>query len=130
MQLKKTIQIDLAARGESKTIGEAMVSGDSGYRALVFELMEDGKPWMVPEGTRAALAFSTEHGSRGEYDTMPDGLDAAVIDGNLVTMRLHDAVLERSGSVSLALVLRGQSCDRGRDPHDCCQCYNGEWWRD
>lgn len=112
MQLKKTIQIDLADRGKSKTIGEAMVSGDSGSRALVFELLEDGKPWMVPEGTRAALAFRTDLGSQGEYDTMPDGLDAAVIDGNLVTMRLHDAILERPGGVKLALVLRDQALGR------------------
>lgn len=112
MQLKKTIQIDLADRGKCTTIGEAMVSGDSGCRALVFELMEDGKPWMVPEGTRAALAFRTDLGSQGEYDTMPDGADAAQIEGNLVTMRLHDAILARSGGVELALVLRDQKLAR------------------
>ena len=106
MQFKKTIQIDLADRGKCETLGEAAVSGDSGARALVFALVEAGKPWPVPEGTRAALAFQTDLGSSGEYDTMPDGTDAAEIDGNLVTVRLVDEILARSGKVALSLVLR------------------------
>ena len=112
MQFKKTIQIDLADRGKCETLGEAAVSGDSGARALVFALVEAGKPWPVPEGTRAALAFQTDLGSSGEYDTMPDGTDAAEIDGNLVTVRLVDEILARPGKVALSLVLRDDRLHR------------------
>lgn len=112
MQFKKTIQIDLADRGKCEILGEAAVSGDSGARALVFALEEDGKPWTVPAGTRAALAFQTDLGSSGEYDTMPDGTDAAKIAGNLVTVRLVDEILARPGKVALSLVLRDEKLRR------------------
>ena len=112
MQFKKTIQIDLADRGKCAILGEAAVSGDSGTRSLVFALMEDGKPWPVPEGTRPALAFQTDLGSSGEYDTMPDGTDAAMIDGNLVTVRLVDEILVRPGKVALSLILRNDQLQR------------------
>ena len=106
MNLKKTIPIDLAARGAAIRLGESAVSGESGSRVLVFELTEDGKPWIVPEGIRAGLAFRTEHGAMGEYDTMPDGTPAAEIDGNRVTMRLIEGMLAKPGMVWMALVLR------------------------
>lgn len=112
MKYGKTIPIDLSARGAGKPIGEAAVSGDSLYRELTFALEEDGKPWTVPADARAALAFRTDWGAEGEYDTMPDGSDAARIEGNLVTVRLVDAVLARAGSVTLSLVLRDQELGR------------------
>ena len=112
MQLKKTIQIDMADRGNCQTLGEAAVSGDSSYRALAFALMEDGAPWTVPEGVWAALAFQTDWGAEGEYDTLPDGTPAAVIRENTVTMRLIDSILARPGSVTLSLVLRDGALGR------------------
>lgn len=112
MNLKKTITIDLAARGAAIQLGDSAVSGDCGSRALVFELMEEGKPWSVPAGTRAGLAFRTEYGAMGEYDTMPDGSEAWLIEGNRVTVRLVDAILARPGNVWLALVLRDEGFSR------------------
>ncbi|MBR7179674.1 MAG: hypothetical protein IKD27_09210 [Oscillospiraceae bacterium] len=112
MNLNKTIQIDLAARGAAIQLGESAVSGDSGSRSLVFELMEEGTPWTVPEGTRAGLAFRTEHGAMGEYDTMPDGTPAAEIDENRVRLRLMDAMLAKPGMIWMALVLRDENFAR------------------
>ena len=112
MQYKKTIQIDMADRGKCQTLGEAAVSGDSGYRVLVLALMEDGEPWVVPDGTRGALAFQTDWGAEGEYDTMPDGDPAVVFQGNTVTVRLIDTILARAGSVTMSLVLRDEGLGR------------------
>lgn len=112
MKINKTIQIDLAARGAVEAIGTAAVAGDSGSRRLTFELLQEGLPWPVPQGVRAALAFKTALGSQGEYDLLPDGSDAAVIDGNRITVGLADAILEAAGSVELSLVLRDRALNR------------------
>ncbi len=112
MQYRKTIQIDMADRGRCQTLGEAAVSGDSGYRVLVLALMEDGEPWIVPDGARGALAFQTDWGAEGEYDTMPDGAPAVVLRENTATVRLLDTILARTGSVTMSLVLRDGSLGR------------------
>lgn len=109
MNLTKTIPLDLTARGAVTQIGEAAVAGDSGSRMLAFELLEEGKPWQVPEDISPALAFRTEQGIEGEYDTMPDGSAAAEVAGNRVSVRLIDAILARPGTVWLSLVLRDQA---------------------
>lgn len=108
MNLTKTIPMELTVRQAVKWIGESAVSGEHGTRSLTFELMEEGQPWTVPDGIRAALAFRCEGGSEGEYDTMPDGSDAWEVSGNRVTVRLIDAILARPGRVLLALILRDQ----------------------
>lgn len=109
MNLTKTIPIELTVRGTVRQIGETAVSGDNGTRTLAFELMEEGRPWTVPDGVRASLAFRCEMGGEGEYDTLPDGTDAWQISGNRVTVRLIDAVLARPGRVWLSLILRDRS---------------------
>ena len=106
MNIAKIIQLDLAARGAATQIGEAAVAGDSGSRSLAFELMENGRAWAVPADVRAALAFRTDGGCSGEYDTMPDGTDAFTVEGNRVTVRLIDQIMAASGVVRLALILR------------------------
>ncbi|MBE6950819.1 MAG: hypothetical protein E7451_05715 [Ruminococcaceae bacterium] len=109
MNIAKIIQLDLAARGAATQIGETAVAGDSGSGSLVFELMENGAAWNVPEGVRAALAFRTDGSCSGEYDTMPDGTDAFTIEGNRVTVRLIDQIMAASGVVRLALILRDRN---------------------
>jgi len=106
MITEKIITLDLAARGAAIQIGEAAVAGDHDTRTLVFSLTENGQPWIVPEGTRAALAFLTEGGFSGEYDTMPDGSDAFSFQENRVKVRLIDQILKNPGWVRLMLVLR------------------------
>ena len=107
MKLVKTIPLDLSTRDGAVPLGEAAVAGDAGSRMLVFELLEEGAPWAPPAGTRAALAFRTEHGFEGEYDTLEDGTDAFAIDGNRVTVQLADQVMAKAGTVWLSLILRG-----------------------
>ncbi len=106
MKTEKIITLELAARGAAVHIGEAAVAGDYGTRTLKFALTENGKPWTVPDTIRASLAFRTEGGCSGEYDTMPDESSAFAIQGNLVTVRLIDQILKNPGWVRLILVLR------------------------
>lgn len=108
MQVTKIIPMELTVREAVKWIGDSAVSGENGCRSLTFELMERGLPWQIPDGVGAALAFRCASGSEGEYDTMPDGSVAWTIEGNRVTVRLHDAILAQSGRVLLSLILRDQ----------------------
>ena len=112
MKTTKTIPLELANWNGSKPIGETAVVGDSGTRALVFALMNEGAPWAVPEGVRAGLAFTTTRGYRGEYDVLPDGTDAFAIEGSRVTIRLIDQVMAEPGTVTLMLVLRDETLGR------------------
>ena len=106
MKTEKIITLDLTARGAAMQIGETAVAGDQGSRYLVFALTQEGKPWIVPEDARAALAFATEGGCAGEYDTLPNGENAFHVEGNLVTVGLVDQILAKAGWVRLMLVLR------------------------
>ena len=108
MQVTKIIPMELTVREAVKWIGDSAVSGENGSRSLTFELMERGLPWQIPDGVGAALAFRCASGSEGEYDTMPDGSVAWTIEGNRVTVRLHDAILAQSGRVLLSLILQDQ----------------------
>lgn len=109
MNISKIIPLELTNRDKTVRVRETAVAGDLYSRSLVFALTENKIPWIVPDGVRAALAFETPSGFRGEYDTMPDGSDAFEIDSNHVRVRLIDQVMAEPGAVKVVLVLR----DRG-----------------
>ena len=108
MNIAKIIPLELTNKDKTVRLRESAVAGDHNSRSLVFALTENKIPWTVPDGVRAALAFETPSGFRGEYDTMPDGSDAFEIDSNQVRVRLIDQVMAEPGSVKLGLVLRDQ----------------------
>ena len=105
MNVAKIIPLELTNKERTVRVRETAVAGDLNSRSLVFALTENNNPWTVPEGVRAALAFETPSGSRGEYDTMPDGTDAFPIEGSQIRVRLIEQVMAQPGSVKLVLVL-------------------------
>ncbi len=102
MNITQTIQIDMTQKKEVSITASA-VSGENGTRFLCFELLENNAPWTLPQGCRPVLAFRTEAGLRGEYDTMPDGTGAFTWEGNRVTVALVDQILALPGVVELSL---------------------------
>ena len=80
------------------------VQGDGNTRQLALNLLENGKPWNVPEGVTAAVAFRKADGTRGLYDTLPDGTKAVTVSGNTVTAVLAPQVLSCAGEVSATVV--------------------------
>lgn len=109
MKVAKIIPLELTNKEKTVRVRETAVAGDRNSRMLVFALTENKAPWTVPEGVRAALAFETPSGFRGEYDTMPDGTDAFSVEGNQVRVRLIDQVMAEPGAVKLVLILRDQA---------------------
>ena len=112
MNLTKTIRIEMSDWNPRQQYGDIAVVGDSGTRSLEFELTEGGRPWTIPEGVRAALAFRNAAGCSGEYDTMPDGRAAYTIEGNKVRLELVEQVTAAEGQAALMLVLRSEQMEQ------------------
>lgn len=84
-----------------------VAQGDRMSRAVSCRLTENGIPWMVPEDSRAEVAYELPDGTPGRYGTMPDGSPAGEIAGNIVTVRLSDRITAQTGAATVSVVLLG-----------------------
>ena len=80
------------------------VQNDANTRAVEMHLLENGTPWVIPQGVTAAVAFRKSDGSRGLYDQLPDGSSAITINGSAVTAILAPQALTCPGNVSASIV--------------------------
>lgn len=102
MQIIHNLSIDLIRKNIIPPV--YAMQGDSNTRQILLELLENGESWAVPADVTAAVAFRKADGTRGLYDTLPDGTKAVTIDGNTVTAVLAPQVLSCAGEVSAAVV--------------------------
>lgn len=102
MQIIYRIPIELTRRSALAPLDA--VQGDGNTRAVKISLLENGAPWEVPAGVTAAVAFRKSDGTKGLYDTLPDGTKAVTIESNAVSAVLAPQVLSCAGSVSAAVV--------------------------
>ncbi len=75
------------------------VQGDAGSRAVEIALYSGSQPWAVPQGITAALRYRKSDGTRGSYDTLPDGSPAWSAEDNRLTLFLAPQVLTAEGVV-------------------------------
>ena len=88
------------------------VQGDSNTRLLKLTLLENGANWVVPEGVTASVGYKKPDGTKGWYDTLPDGQAACVIEKNLVAATLAPQMLTVSGNVTAAVVFMDADLNR------------------
>lgn len=81
--------------------------GDRGSRAVSCRLMENGAPWMIPEGATARVAYTLPDGTEGLYDRRPDGSPMWEISGNTVTAELADQLMAQAGMVQMSILILG-----------------------
>ena len=81
--------------------------GDRGSRAVSCRLMENGAPWMIPEGATARVAYTLPDGTEGLYDNRPDGTPMWEIAGNIVTVELADQLMAQAGMVQMSILVIG-----------------------
>ena len=81
--------------------------GDRMAREISCRLLENGVPWLVPEGARVVAAYTLPDGTRGSYDAMPDGSPAWAVAGNIITVALIDPLTMLPGATELSIVLLG-----------------------
>lgn len=81
--------------------------GDRGSRAVSCRLMENGAPWMIPEGAMARVAYTLPDGTEGLYDRRPDGSPMWEITKNIVTVELADQLMAQAGMVVMSILIIG-----------------------
>ena len=105
MQVNNTLIVDLAGY-RLDTIHASQ--GDSRSRVVRCRLRENGAPWPVPAGCRVQVAYELPDGTPGLYEQLPDGTAAGSIDGDTVTVILHDSILAQAGASQMSVVLRSE----------------------
>lgn len=81
--------------------------GDRRSRAVSCRLLENGAPWMIPEGATARVAYTLPDGTEGLYDALPDGSPAGEIVGNIVTVELADQLMAQKGMAQVSILVIG-----------------------
>ena len=81
--------------------------GDRGSRAVSCRLLENGAPWMIPEGAAVRVAYTLPDGTEGLYDALPDGSPAGEIAGNTVTVELADQIMDQAGMAQVSILVLG-----------------------
>lgn len=104
MRVFQTILCDLTGYS-IKTVDVSQ--GDRRSRVVRCRLLENGKPWIIPEGSRVLVSYQLPDGTPGSYDTMPDGSPAGQVEGHTVTAKLSDQLTISAGAVAMSIVLLG-----------------------
>lgn len=109
MIITHKLEMDLAHRGEVRKID--VVQGDCNTRVLELTLLCGGEAWTVPEGVSVWMRYCKSDGTRGVYDTLPDGTSACAGAGNLVTAVLAPQMLTVAGTVLAQVVLAEETAE-------------------
>lgn len=103
MEVINKIKIDLLKPGVKPMINA--MQADENSRVLEITLSANGSAWGIPDGVSFSMAYKKPDGTRGLYDTMPDGTSASSVDGNVVSIRLAPQVLTAPGTVTASVVI-------------------------
>lgn len=97
MIITHKLEMDLAVKSETETIH--VVQGDCNTRILELTLLSGGESWDVPEGAAVWMRYCKADGTKGIYDTLPDGSQAWSAAGNVLTISLAPQMLTAEGVV-------------------------------
>lgn len=75
------------------------VQNEQYSRKLRISLYSAGVAWPVPAGVYVAMRYSKPDGTKGYYDTMPDGTQAWSAEGNVVSIYVAPQMLTVAGTV-------------------------------
>ena len=78
-----------------------MPAGDVSTRSIEMLLYLRQSPWTIPQGVTVLIRYQKPDGTRGEYDTMPDGTAAWSVTDNVLTISVAPQVLTAVGNVAL-----------------------------
>lgn len=77
-----------------------VVQGDYYSRSVAVTLLAGGKPWSVPEDAFVAIRYCKPDGTKGSYDTLPDGTPAWKLENGNLILYLAPQMTTASGCVS------------------------------
>ena len=110
--MKITAKIKLDLRSPSYGSSVYAVQGDGDTRCVEAALLDGGKPWKVPEGTSAAVAYKKPDFTKGLYDKLADGTPAVTVNGATVTVVLAKQMLTVPGPVQACIVFNNEALDQ------------------
>lgn len=97
MHSTKRIVIDLLSNGYSEP--SHVVQGDAYSRAVELDIRQEKTRWTIPDGLAVVVEYHKPDGTKGVYDTLPDGTRAWSAEGNILTLQLAPQMLTAPGTV-------------------------------
>jgi len=97
MIITHKLEMDLARRGAMPKIDA--VQGDANTRELELTLLSDGESWTIPEDAGVWMRYCKSDGTKGIYDTLPDGTMAWSAEENVLRITLAPQMLTAAGTV-------------------------------
>ena len=110
--MKVTAKIKLDLRSQNYGSSVYAVQGDGGSRCVEAALLDGGKPWNVPAGVTAAVAYKKPDFTKGLYDKLSDDTPAVTVSGSTVTVILAKQMLTVPGSVQACIVFNNAALDQ------------------
>lgn len=110
--MKVTSKIKLDLRSQNYGSSVYAVQGDGGSRCVEAALLDGGKPWDVPAGVTAAVAYKKPDFTKGLYDKLADDTPAVTVSGSTVTVVLAKQMLTVPGSVQACIVFNNVALDQ------------------
>lgn len=108
MLITSTISADLRAPGFPPLV--YAVQGEQYSRQIKMHLYDGGLPWTVPGGVYIAMRYSKPDGTKGYYDTLPDGSQAWSVSDSTVNVFVAPQMLAAPGFVTAQLeIIQNQS---------------------
>lgn len=103
MIVTNNINIDLLRRGVTEVV--YAVQTDTYCRKIEITVTAGGQAVVFPDDVSVRGNYRKADGTRGYYDTMPDGTAAGSVAGNVVTLSLAPQLLTAAGVAELAVQL-------------------------
>lgn len=111
--MKITHKIEMDLRNNHTIFSQIhAVQSDSNTRAVEINLFEGGVPWPVPDGVTIGLSYRKPDGTKGLYDSLPDGTKAVTVKNNTVTVVLAPQVLTAAGDVKAAILMNDDALNQ------------------
>lgn len=100
MTVTNQITIDLAKKAILPEID--VTQGDSA-RVAEITLLENGKPWPVPQGAEIVVSYQNARGEGGSYDALADGTPACSATDNVLRVSFPEQVCAVRGRVRVQI---------------------------
>lgn len=97
MIITHKLEMDLQERGAMPRFD--VVQGDANSRVLELTLRSGSEDWDIPEDAAVWMRYCKSDGTKGIYDTLPDGTIAWSAEGNVLAIALAPQMLTAAGTV-------------------------------
>lgn len=108
MLIVHTLNMDL--KGYEKKWKITASQWDAYTRKIRMRLFSGSNPWMIPENAAAVICYRKPDGTKGEYDTLPNGDAAWSCEGNELRILLAPQIFTAVGTVFLYVRLVWEDC--------------------